>query len=169
MKKITLIMLFCMLFSTVSANELTKVGIVDTNKVYTRWIKESADARNFDVYKQSIEDEISKRKIEIDQIDKALIIARDDDNDELVAELESELQVKKINLQEYARHKNKELNARIASDATKNDFSEKFQAAIDKVGKQKGFSIIFHASDKTMLWFHPEVDITNLVIQELME
>lgn len=169
MKKITLLLILLTMFFTVTANELTKVGVVDTNKVYTRWIKESADARKFEVYKQSIEDEISKRKIEIDQLDKELIIARDDDNADLVAELESELQIKKINLQEYARHKNNELNARIASDATKGNFGEKLMDALDEVGKQKGYSIIFHANDTNMLWYHPDVDITDLVIQNLME
>lgn len=168
LRKVTVLALLVSALSLFS-NELTKVGVVDINKVYTRWIKESADARKFDEYKQSIQTEISKRKIEIDQIDRELIQARDDDNAELVAELESELQIKKINLQEYTRYKNSELNARIASDATKADFSSKLQNAIDEVGKLKGYSVIFQANDPDMIWYHPDVDITDLVIQNLME
>lgn len=154
---------------TLGANDLTKVGVVDINKVYTRFIKESADARKFDEFKQSIQEEISKRKIEIDQIDKDLIEARDDDNEEGVAELESQLSIKKINLQEYTRYKNKELNARISSDATKEDFARSLQEAIREVGLQNGYSVIFQSNDPSMIWYHNDVDVTELVIQNLMK
>lgn len=153
---------------SLGANDLTKIGVVDINEVYTRFIKESADARKFDVFKRSIEEEISKRKIEIDQIDKKLIEARDDDNEDLVAELESDLQIRKINLQEYSRYKNKELNARISSDATKEDFSRSLQDAIREVGLQNGYSIIMQSKDPNIIWYHKDIDVTELVIQNLM-
>ncbi len=155
--------------TTLSAVDLTKVGVININEIYTRFIKESADARKFDEYKKSIQEEISKRKIEIDQIDKELIEARDDDRIDDVAKLESELQIKKINLQEYTKYKNRELNAMISSDATKEDFSKKLQEAIMEVGLQNGFSVIFQSSDANIIWYHNEVDITELVIQALLK
>ncbi|MBN2617051.1 MAG: OmpH family outer membrane protein [Spirochaetales bacterium] len=167
MRKILLIS-FILILTNSFADELTKVGVVNVNEVYTRFIKESADARKFDEYKKTIQEEISKRRIEIDQIDKELIEARDDDNIDLVAQLESELQIKKINLQEYTRYKNMELNARISSDATKNDFSKKFEEAIKRVGMQNGYSVIFQSSDPNLIWYHNDVDVTELVIKALM-
>lgn len=167
LRVILLLSIFSTLF-IVGADDLTKVGVVDINQVYTRFIKESADARKFDEFKQSIQEEISKRKIEIDQIDKELIEARDDDNEKLVLELESELQIKKINLQEYTRYKNKELNARISSDATKEDFARNLQEAIREVGLSNGFSVIFQSNDPNMIWYNNDVDVTELVIQNLM-
>lgn len=168
MKAKIFLLLFISLSFGIYSNDLTKVGVVDVNEVYTRFIKESADARKFDEYKRTIQEEISKRKIEIDQIDKDLIEARDDDNQDLVIELESELQIKKINLQEYTKYKNRELNARISSDATKEEFSTQLQEAINKVGLQNGFSVIFYAKDPNMLWYHKDVDVTDLVIKSLM-
>ncbi|QEN03266.1 OmpH family outer membrane protein [Thiospirochaeta perfilievii] len=168
MKNRVFITILILISFNISANDITKVGIVNVNEVYTRFIKESADVRKFDELKRSIQEEISKRKIEIDQIDKELIEARDDDNQELVVELESELQIKKINLQEYTKYKNRDLNARISSDATKSDFADKLQEAIQSVGLKNGYSVIFQKTDPNLLWFQPDVEITELVIQELM-
>lgn len=161
--------LVTLLVTTINANELTKVGIVDTNKVYQRYIKESSKARKFNDYKEQLEKEISKRKIEIDQIEKELIKARDDDNEALTIELDSKLKVKKINLQEFVKHKNRELNALISTDASKSEFSGKLYDAIRQIGLQKGYSVILKKSDPAIIWMHNEVDITELVIQELMK
>lgn len=168
MKKAVLFILLSVMITNLSAIDLTKVGIVNINEVYTRYIKESADARRFDEMKRTIQEEISKRKIEIDQIDKELIEARDDDKQDLIVELETELQLKKINLQEYTKYKNRELNAWISSDAGKLEFSNKLQEAIKQVSIQNGYSVIFYKSDTNIIWYHPEVDITKLVIQSLM-
>ncbi len=168
MKKIVLFIFLSVMIMSLSANDLTKVGIVNINEVYTRFIKESADARRFDELKRIIQEEISKRKIEIDQIDKELIDARDDDRQDLVVELESELQLKKTNLQEYTKYKNRELNLWISSDATKSEFTNQVQEAIKAVGIQNGYSVIFYKKDPNIIWYHPEVDITELVIQSLM-
>lgn len=169
MRKILLTFILILLTFTVFAEDLTKVGVVNINEVYTRFIKESADARKFDELKRAIQEEISRRKIEIDQIDRSLIEARDDDNQDLVAELESDLQIKKINLQEYTKYKNMDLNARISSDATKTDFSNKLQDAIRAVGLQHGFSVIFQSTDPNLIWYNNDVDVTELVIQNLMK
>lgn len=167
MRKI--IVLLIMLGASISANELTKVGVVDTNRVYQRYIKDSADARKFNKYKNKLEKEISKRKIEIDQLEVELIKARDDDKESLVIELDSKLQVKKINLQEYVRHKNIELNALISTDSSKREFSEKLYDAIDRIAQREGYSVILKKSDPSIIWMNNEVDITELVIQGLMD
>lgn len=164
-----LFVIVVMFISSLYANELTKVGIVDTNKVYQRYIKESSKARKFNDYKEQLEKEISKRKIEIDQIEQELIKARDDDNEALTFELDSKLKVKKINLQEYVKHKNRELNAMISTDASKSEFSGKLYDAIRQIGLQNGYSVILKKSDPAIIWMHNEVDITELVIQELMK
>ncbi|MGL1891716.1 MAG: OmpH family outer membrane protein [Spirochaetaceae bacterium] len=169
--KIKLLVIFIFLtvvFNVNANNDLTKVGVVDVSEVYTRFSKESTDARKFDEYKSKIEDEISKRKIEIDNIDKNLIDARDNDDQELVAELESKLQISKINLQNYVRYKNNELRALISSDSTKGDFSDRLQDAMKEVALQNGISIIMHKDDPKMLWYSPDVDITELVIEKIM-
>lgn len=149
-------------------NDLTKVGIVDVNEIYTRFIKDSADARKFDEYKSSIEDEISERKIEIDNIDKDLIDARDNDDEDLIAELESDLQIAKINLQDYVKFKNRELSAKIASDATKENFSTQMYDAVQEVALENGYSVILQKDNANMLWHATDVDITELVIQKIM-
>lgn len=167
MKRILLLLIFTSI--ALGANELTKVGVIDVNKVYQRYIKDSAKARKFDKYKAQLEKDISTRKIEIDQIEQELIKARDDDDESLVAELESDLQVKKLNLQEYVRHKNRELNALISTDASKREFSEKLQDAVSRIASREGYSIIMVKRDPAIFWYHNEVDITEQVIQGLVE
>lgn len=167
MKRILLLLVF--VSALLGANELTKVGVVDTNKVYQRYIKDSAEARKFNKYKSNLEKEISRRKIEIDQIEQDLIEARDNDDENLVAELESKLQVKKLNLQEFVKHKNNELSALISTDSSKREFSEKLIEAIDRIASREGFSVILRRNDQSIIWLHNEVDITEQVIQGLME
>ena len=168
MKKIIILLIISVLSISLSSEELTKVGVVDISKIYNRYIKESADARKLEIYLKDVEDQISQRSVEIDHIEQELTKARDDDNEALITELETDLKIKRQNRQEYSKHKKREYEAMISSESTKSEFSEKLVEAIKQIGLQKGFSVILRKSDPDMIWYHNDVDITDLVIQNLM-
>lgn len=168
MRKVILVLLVS-LFSLAFANEITKVGVIDISKVYTRYIKESADSRKIDELKNAYEEEISRRKVEIDKLNRELIKATDDDNQDLVAKLESDITIKKTNLQSYKIYKTKEINALITSDSSKKEFADKVYDEIQRIALQKGYSIIIKKTDPSVYWSSTEIDITDLVIQGLTD
>jgi len=166
MKRNFIILLFLLLTITgVFSNQITKIGVVDVSKVYTRYVRDSAGARDIDKLKADFEDEMARRKIEIDQISQDLIKARDNDNQDLVVKLESDLEIKKTNLQQFFLFKSREINTLISSDAAKTEFADKLYDVIQKVALQNGFSLILKKSDPAIYWMSQEIDITELVIQ----
>lgn len=169
MRKTVFVILLVFISLAISANEITKVGIVDISRVYTRYIKESTGARQIDELNEAYEEEVSRRKVEIDQLNRELIKARDDDNQELVVKLESEITIKKTNLQQYKIFKTKEINTLIASDSSKREFANKVYDEIQRIALQKGYSLIFKKSDPSVYWSSPEIDITDLVIQGMTD
>ncbi len=169
MKKGIIFLCLMLCSMTLFSNDLTKVGVVDVSKIYNRFIQESAAKRKLDEYQSNVDEQVSQRKIEIDQIEQELVSARDDDDEALVVELEAQLNIKRINLQEFAKHKTREYNAMISSETSKHDFSTKLMEAIKRVASQNGFSVIFHKDTSGLLWNSPDVDVTDLVIQSMME
>lgn len=168
MKKSIITLLVLVSTLTLNANDLRSIAVINLTKIYTRYIEDSVEARQLSEYKKSIEDEISKRKIEIDKIQKDLIYATDDDNEILMAELSSQLEIKRLNLQSYAYLKNREYEMMISSSISKGDFLEVLKETIQEVGLENDIAVFLKSSDTNILWNSWDVDATDLVIEKLL-
>ena len=76
-----------------------------------------------------------------------------------------ELQTKKTNLKRYYEDTQKELRRKYQTEMQ--NLQKEVMPIIDKIGKSKGFTLVFDLSIAGISYFDKTIDITELVIKEI--
>ncbi len=146
---------------------VTRVAVVDMNKVYQAYFRESEDVRRLEQLKTNIQNEINRLNAEIRQVEQQMINARSSGDQRTAILLEEDLQKKREYLREYSRIKQAQLNHEREALTRSPSFLTKVQDAIRFVAESRGFTIVFRIDDPNMLYYNVESDITNFVIERL--
>ncbi len=146
---------------------VTRVAVVDMNKVYQAYFRESEDVRRLEQLKTNIQNEINRLNAEIRQVEQQMINARSSGDQRTAILLEEDLQKKREYLREYSRIKQAQLNNEREALTRSPSFLTKVQDAIRFVAESRGFTIVFRIDDPNMLYYNVESDITNFVIERL--
>lgn len=149
--------------------DITKIGIVDTSRVYTTYFRDSTAVRNYESMKLEFQAEVDKATAELKELNlkKTQYLK---DNDELSAlKLETEITKKTDYLLEYTRSKNAELDAMKNKLADSDDFYKTLYNIIERIAEAGGYSIIMSLQQSTsIIWYSQAVDITDQVINSLI-
>lgn len=153
--------------SGLTAQQITRFGVVDTAKVYQAYFRNSAPVRNYESKKAEFQREITKRTEEIQRLkqQKAEI---DSDNDSQLSKLDAEIIKKTDALSEYTNAKNIELESMKNSLKNSDSFYKKLYSVIERVAENEGYSMILSLQqNNAILWYSSSVDVTDKVISEL--
>ena len=149
--------------------DITKIGVIDTSRVYTTYFRDSAAVRNYENMKLEFQAEVDRATAEIKELDlkRAQFIKN---NDELSAlKTETEITKKTDYLIEYTRSKNAELDAMKNKLADSDDFYKSLYTIIERIAEAGGYSIIMSLQQaNAILWYSQSVDITDQVITSLI-
>ena len=173
MKKLNKILLigaafFCFCSIAVSAQQITKFGVVDTNKVYSAYFRNSAPIRNYEKKKAEFQDEINKRTEELRQLQQKKQDFEAKGNDSQALRTEAEITKKKDYLTEYTNAKNVELESMLKSLQNSDEFYKKLYSTLAKIAESGGYSMILSLQESNaILWYSNSVDITDQVISNL--
>lgn len=169
MKKILFACLFTFAFVFgLTAQQITRFGVVDTKKVYQAYFRNSAPMRTYESKKSEAQSEISKRADEIRRLKQQRATALEQENENEVAKLDKDILKKTESLTEYTKSKNLELESYKESLKDSNEFYNKLYKVIEKVAENEGFTMILSLQDdKSILWYSTSVDVTDKVISEL--
>ena len=125
MKKIALILALSFLsLAGLSAQQITRFGVVDTARVYQAYFRNSAPVRNYENKKSQFQAEITKRSEEIQKLKSQKTEAESSGNDATASRLESEIIKKTDSLTEYTNAKNVELES-IKNNLQNSDYFNK--------------------------------------------
>ena len=140
------------------AQQFAKTGVVNLSRVSQAYLDPIKVASQKDIDK--MKDEI---RVLLDQ--RAIAVTKNDAA--LVQSLDSQIQAKKDALTEYAKKKQAEWSA--AVDALKTDatFQKLLPQEIEQSAISKGFALILNSSNVAVVWYGPDADITDDVIQRL--
>jgi len=164
MKKILLVILFVSLsVFSFSAVKLFKIGIVDLEKVFSAYPGISDIQKKLKDERDIYDKEINKRKEEIKILESSFTNQGISDS-EKQAKI-AEIEYKKQKLNEYIEDVNSKLNA-LRDDVTKSIYS-KIWMVVQRVGIERGYSLILKKSSDSILYIDKEVDITSEVITKL--
>ena len=173
MKKINKILIIgavFFLFSalTVSAQQITKFGVVDTNKVYSAYFRNSAPIRNYEKKKAEFQEEIDKRTQELKTLQQKKLEYQKNGNESQALKIEAEITKKTDYLTEYTNAKNVELESMLKSLETSDEFYKKLYNTLGQIAESGGYSMILSLqASNSILWYSNSVDITDQVIQKL--
>ena len=170
LNKLILIASVLIVFSafSASAQQITKFGVVDTNKVYSAYFRNSAPIRNYEKKRAEFQDEINKRTEELRQLQQKKQEYEEKGNDSQKLRTEAEITKKKDYLTEYTNAKNIELESMLKSLQNSDEFYKKLYSTLAKIAESGGYSMILSLQESNaILWYSNSVDITDQVISEL--
>lgn len=155
-------------FSALFAQQITKFGVVDTNKVYNAYFRNSTAVRNYDKKRADYQNEINKVTEEIRELTQKKLDFERDNNQAQALKVEAEITKKKDYLSEYTNAKNVELESLAKSLKNSDDFYKKLYSTLEKLAETGGYSMILSLQESnSILWYSHTVDITDEVISRL--
>ena len=169
MKKIALILALSLLsLAGLSAQQITRFGVVDTARVYQAYFRNSAPVRNYESKKSQFQAEITKRSEEIQKLKSQKTEAESSGNDATASRLESEIIKKTDSLTEYTNAKNVELESIKNNLQNSDSFYKKLYSVLERVAEDGGYSVILSLQNANgILWYSSSVDVTDKVIASL--
>lgn len=170
MKKIVLLFIaFAASCGMVSAEQLTRVGVIDLSQIVASYFKESQAYRELDEMSQQFESEKQRILNEIDQLEYRKIDAKNRGDDSEALRLDNEVFSKKNYLQEFIRIKSGQISKKRDSLMESPTFLAELLTEIQYIAETEGFTLVFRSKDPNLLWWSSEVDITDKVLKRLRE
>jgi outer membrane protein len=152
-----------------SAQQLTRFAVVDLPRVYVSFFRESKAVRDFEERSARVQNDIDRMTAEIQTLKTNQINAEFQGNQEQALRLESEINRKSEYLKEYYKLKTAELESQKNRLTQSGSFLEQVYDEIRFIAESEGYSMVLNLKENTgILWYSPTVDITDKVIQNLM-
>ena len=153
------------------ADQITKVGILDIEKVYSIYFRESKAVKELQQLRADVLREINRIDEEILLLESQKLDAESRNQGEAALRLDREIFEKKQYRDDYRRIKMDQIRKRSENLYKSDEFLDELLEAIEFVSESEGFSLVLNSSGQFSQFFFfytKEVDITELVIQELM-
>jgi outer membrane protein len=152
------------------AQQLTRFAVVDLPKVYTAFFRDSRAVREFEERGARVQTEINKMTKEIQELKAKhadAVLAGDQGQ---ALRLESDINKKSEFLKEYYTIKTAELEEQKKRLSQSESFLEQVYGEIRYIAESEGYSMVLNLKENTgILWYSPTVDITDKVIQNLLD
>lgn len=168
-KNIFALCILSIAFTTASfAQQITKFAVVDTNKVYQAYFRNSAPVRNFETKKEDFQKELDKYVAELQRLNDQKIEYQRKGNESEAMKIEAQITKKTDFINEYTSARNTELESLKKSLKENNAFYKQLYDTLARVAESGGYSAILNLQEaNSVLWYSPSVDITDQVISQL--
>jgi outer membrane protein len=169
MKKIVFCF-FVFVAASLSAQQLTRFAVVDLQKVYMAFFRDSRPVREFEERSAVIQAEINKMQREIQDLRSKRADAVVQKNQELELRLDTEIYNKSEFLKEYYTVKTAELEDQKKKLSQSGTFLDQVNGEIRNIAESEGCTMVLSLRENAgILWYSPTVDITDKVIQNLLD
>jgi len=171
MKKVVLLLLlFSCCFGSVFAQQLTRFAVVDLPKVYSAFFRDSRAVREWEERSARVQSDIDRMNKEIQELKlkHADFVLEGDQSQAL--RLENEINRKSDFLREYYTLKTAELEDQKKKLTQSGSFLDQVYGEIRYIAESEGYSMVLNLKEnKDILWYSPTVDITDKLIQNLLD
>ncbi len=157
--------------SAAFAEQITRVGILDIEKVYSVYFRESRAVKEFQEQKARVLREIKRIDDEILRLEAEKLEAENSGDAARALKLDTTIFQRKQYRDDYKRVKNEQLRQMSEKLYQSDAFLDELLAAIKYVAESEGFTLVLNNSRQYQgffFYYTPEIDITEKVIQELM-
>ncbi len=148
---------------------VSRVGVVDLSKIFSQYFRESVSFRKIEELQQTYETERQRIISQIDILKEDKLSAQRDGNDSLVLRIEKQIDDKQEYLKDYHSVMTNKINRLRENLQASSSLSAEILQAIEYVAEEEGFAVIYKAQDPNILFFSKDVDITDIVIEKLMQ
>jgi len=155
--------------TTAGAEQITKVAVLDYSRILTAFYADSAEARRIEEMKTVFAEEVRRLQDEIQDLEERKLEAENRGDSRRALDLDSQIQDKKRYYQEYVRIRGNQIQQASANLGSSTELAQEILQEIQYVAESNGFSIVLKRSDPNLLWWNYETDITEMVLQRLMD
>lgn len=160
-------LIFFIVHVSLSAEILSKIGIVNFSRIVEDYFAESAAWREVDSMRERYEEGKNEILEEIDELRAEKLEAERQGDERKTLNLEDEIYQKQEYLKEFHSVWTNRINSKIETIYKSSTFTSEILDAIEYVAENEGYSIILRSQDPNILWYNREVDITDLVLERL--
>ena len=170
MKKIIEILLLigavCIAPYKVNAAQVVKVGFVDIQKT----LEECNVGKKA---KEELQDVVEKKQINIDKLSAEIESLQKALEEQVMLSAEKKKEKENVINEKMEYYQRMAMSAKKEISKKESEITEPLiktiRDIIEKIGKEKGYSVILEKNYSSVLYGSPENDLTNQVIQELNE
>ena len=158
-------------FSGIQAQQLlSRFAVVDLPRVYTAFFRESRAVRDFEESSRRVQRDIDRMTQEINELRSRHADAVLQGNEQLALRLNNEIFQKSEFLRDFYTIKTAELEEQRRRLAQSNTFLDQVYDEIRFIAESEGFSMVINLRENaSILWHSSSVDITDRLIQNLLE
>lgn len=153
--------------------QITRVAVIDMQKVYMTYYKDSLSVRSLEEEKLAVNLEIKRLSDEIKEIQhKRLDVLSAGDVQALKA-YDENLYRKAQYLSDYVKLKQADLDEKAQILSRGDAFVQMLYRTVQSISEKEGYSIVISSHNvadvgSSVIWFSPMIDITDLVIQAML-
>ncbi|MDR1588555.1 MAG: OmpH family outer membrane protein [Treponema sp.] len=164
------LVMFLLAAFSAQSQQLTRFAVVDLPRVYTAFFRDSRAVREFEERSARVQNEIDRMTREIQDLKSRQADAVVQGNQDLSMRLENEIYRKSEFLKEYYKLKTSELEDQKKKLTQSGTFLEQVYDEIRYIAESEGYSMVLNLKENnSILWHSPTVDITDKLIQNLLD
>ena len=146
---------------------ITNVGLVDLQAVTTAYFRESTAVRDLYADRDRIAAQRARLEAQLIELEARRLRAEQDGRNQEALRIDDQIFTQRQHLRDFVSVMNRQLSQREALLAESDAFLGELADAIEYVAESRGLSLVLDKNNVTLLYFLPEIDITELVIAEL--
>jgi outer membrane protein len=151
-----------------SNQNFPKVGVININKIAQTYFKNSNALRELEQEKEKNKRYIDQIKEQIKELEKKILEAKINNDDDIARRYELDKDKKTEHLREYSRITTQRIEEKMKKLYYSDNFMNELLDAIDTISFKNGFSLVLDINAGNIYFYTPEIDLTDLVIEELM-
>ncbi|MCL1993840.1 MAG: OmpH family outer membrane protein [Spirochaetes bacterium] len=155
--------------TTLNAQQLiTRFAVVDMPRVHMAFFPESQEVRAFEQRVASVQADLNRMQVEIQQLRSRAADATMSGNQSEVLRLEADINRRSDLLREFHATRTAELESERRRLAQPGTFLTQVQDEIRFIAEREGISMVLNLDEyRGIVWLSPTVDITDRLIQSL--
>jgi outer membrane protein len=151
-----------------SAEQLTTVAVVDIDRVYNSFYRDSRAVRELERTREEYQAEIDDQVAELETLRDRRTRAENLNNQSQVESLTEEIRQLQQFLEDLTRRRRQQLQQQ-QENLLSDEFLEQLQDAIQFVAESEGYTVVVRSDQAGLQWWSPEVDISDAVVQRLIQ
>ena len=150
------------------AEQLTTVAIINIDKVYNTFYRDSQAVRELERLRTEYQNEIDDHLEELENLRDQRLQARNRGNEQRVAQLDRQILEMTRFIEDLSQRRREQLQLQ-QERLLSNDFLNQLQQAIQHVAETEGYTVVVRSDTSGLQWWSQEVDISDLVLERLWQ
>jgi len=151
------------------SQQITRLAVVDYSRLLSVYYQDSRKIKEVNDFENQIIEELASIADDITALEEKKLDAQKAGDDNSVLSYDEMIDQKKKYQQDYLRIKKTQLNNMKEKYASSLSMTTEIYDAIQYVAESLGYSFVMKKSDPDLVWWSPDVDITDAVLNRLAQ